>query len=149
MYCDTIQTSCKGFNQQYTSVAQCLAVCDLMDAGAPGSVGGDSVACRSYHATVAAGDPGLHCPHAGPSGDGVCGDVCDGYCRMALAFCPSVYFDQSTCKTDCVQHGSSTRYNTTEQSGPTAACLVYWAADAALDSNSCNDLDGTSGSCVF
>ena len=38
-------------------------------------VAGDSLGCRIYHSTVASSiDPSVHCPHAGPNGDGICAD---------------------------------------------------------------------------
>jgi hypothetical protein len=48
-------------------------MCATWAEGTEGDTTGDSVQCRIYHAGgPAAGDPGLHCPHAGPDGGGVC-----------------------------------------------------------------------------
>jgi len=45
-------------------------------AGYPGDAAGNTVQCRIYHAGVAGLDittnAGVHCPHAGPTGGGVC-----------------------------------------------------------------------------
>jgi hypothetical protein len=66
----------------------------------------DSLACRTYHAGAAAGDPDVHCRHAGPVGGGTCGDdPCGPYCLLDFAFCgdlPSPPFASETaCRTAC------------------------------------------------
>jgi len=67
-----------------------------MAMGTPGTEGGDSIACRQYHAgTPAQFDPTMHCPHAGITGADTCsGPVesgaqgrCASFCHMALALC--------------------------------------------------------------
>jgi len=77
VYCDLIQNACYGSNAQYTSTAQCMDVCgNFSSGGAPGDASGNTVQCRIYHAGVAGSDitnnAHVHCPHAGPSGGGVC-----------------------------------------------------------------------------
>jgi hypothetical protein len=68
--------NCTGANAQYIDVADCMAQCTALawPAGMPGAVDGNTIACRIYHGGApAVMDAAVHCPHAGPSGDGVCG----------------------------------------------------------------------------
>ena len=75
-YCAQIMVNCTGDNAQYLDNADCLAQCEDLNwpAGTPGATDGNTVACRIYHGGApAVMDAAEHCPHAGPSGDGVCG----------------------------------------------------------------------------
>lgn len=74
-YCALITTVCDDANAQYVDEADCLAQCDALnwDDGTPGSTDGNTIACRIYHTGAARTAPEDHCPHAGPSGAGVCG----------------------------------------------------------------------------
>ena len=74
-YCMAITTACTGDNAQYIDSADCLAQCAAMSvpAGTPGATGGNTIACRIYHAGAAVTmGAGVHCPHAGATGSGVC-----------------------------------------------------------------------------
>jgi hypothetical protein len=75
-YCTQITTNCTGDNAQYVDMADCMSYCAAAawPPGDPGAAGGNSLACRIYHGGApAAGDPAMHCAHAGASGAGVCG----------------------------------------------------------------------------
>jgi hypothetical protein len=74
-YCTQVGLSCTGDNAQYIDTADCMAQCTALGwpAGTPGATSGNTIACRIYHGGVAMTDPVVHCSHAGPSGDGVCG----------------------------------------------------------------------------
>jgi len=76
-YCALITSVCDDTNAQYADEADCLTQCDEHNwpDGTPGSTDGNTIACRIYHTGAARMDAALHCPHAGPSGDGVCGDA--------------------------------------------------------------------------
>jgi hypothetical protein len=76
-YCDAVSGACSAANAQYNSKEDCVAYCNASNwpKGTDGEQAGNTVACRTYHAGVAAGAPEVHCPHAGPSGGGVCGTV--------------------------------------------------------------------------
>lgn len=95
-YCAAIAANCTGANQQYPSNQACLATCNnnRMLAGAAGETNTATLACRQYHALVAATDQATHCPHAGPSGGGQCGSRCEAFCRFAsdpqVGFCKYV-----------------------------------------------------------
>jgi len=53
--------------------------------------GGDSFACRYYHAGLAASaGPNPHCSHAGPSGGALCGNYCQAYCNAMMGLCGAV-----------------------------------------------------------
>jgi Domain of unknown function (DUF4331) len=77
-YCDTMVAACKGSNAQYADKADCVSYCESAkwDPGVANAETGNSLACRVYHAGVAAMmQPDVHCPHAGPSGGEVCGSI--------------------------------------------------------------------------
>jgi hypothetical protein len=71
-YCATIATNCTGANEQYDNENECVTECASWPVGTPIDQAGDTLGCHNYHAGAAAADPGLHCPHAGPTGGGVC-----------------------------------------------------------------------------
>lgn len=75
-YCTQIMTNCTGANAQYVDNADCVAQCGALNwpSGTPGATDGNTIACRIYHGGApAVSAPAEHCPHAGPSGGGVCG----------------------------------------------------------------------------
>jgi hypothetical protein len=71
-FCATAATTCTASNEQWATTVACEADCAGWPLGTPSDVAGDSLACRAYHLGVAAADPAVHCPHAGPTGGGVC-----------------------------------------------------------------------------
>jgi hypothetical protein len=73
--CAAVTANCSADNIQYMDAAQCAAYCAAAawPAGDVGDMTGNTIACRIYHAGVAAGDPDTHCGHAGPTGGSVCG----------------------------------------------------------------------------
>lgn len=94
-YCALVTNTCTGKMLQYDSKDDCLATCrnglTLSEMLAPEETSDqtrDTVACRRYHTYNALQNPtGVHCQHAGPSGDGHCGRVCPAYCKLAKAAC--------------------------------------------------------------
>ena len=77
-YCTQMMTNCTGANVQYENMADCLDFCGRANwpTGAPGAMSGNSLNCRIYHGGApAVADAAMHCPHAGPTGAGVCGSV--------------------------------------------------------------------------
>jgi hypothetical protein len=96
-YCDLVMLSCSGAQQVYDSVGQCRAVCRAFPLGTAGDLGNEpeenTVGCRRYHSYAALSDPRYHCPHAGPMGDGHCGERfgnnCQSYCRILKRACTS------------------------------------------------------------
>jgi hypothetical protein len=72
-YCSIFLSACDGHELVFPDEEACLFVCgEYPAAGTPGDSSGDSVACRSWHACAAAGNPAVHCPHAAFDGGGVC-----------------------------------------------------------------------------
>ena len=74
IYCDLTATNCTEDNAITYGDEGCLADCAAWPEGEEGDVAGNTTQCRIYHAGAAADDAGLHCPHAGPDGGGVCVD---------------------------------------------------------------------------
>ena len=72
-YCSAIADTCMGANAQYADDDECAAACaGISQDGEDGNMAGDSLQCRMNHLGLAAGNPAVHCPHAGPDGGGVC-----------------------------------------------------------------------------
>jgi hypothetical protein len=133
-YCNAIQASCTGVNQQYTSVASCLASCSPIPRGTAADTGGNTVGCRTYHAGAAIGDPVTHCTHAGPGGDGACGTNCTGFCTIAQGVCTGMnqqYATTAACTAECGGFPISPKYNTAVTAGDSFACRLYHLTQAA------------------
>lgn len=73
-----IQDSCVGVNQQYASVAACVAYMQALpyQVISPNEATGNSTSCRSWHLGMARRAPELHCMHVGPTGGGKCCTGC-------------------------------------------------------------------------
>lgn len=107
-YCDLYQTGCQDFNE-YANKEECLAQCAQWPVGLPEDTAGDSLGCRTYHVTVAnMTDPNVHCPHAGPTGAGVCVSAdapqCADYCGTYFKNCTeklNSYKDMDDCLNQC------------------------------------------------
>lgn len=67
-FCGLAMELCTDDLAQWTDIPSCITDCmqfpDTVEFYS-GVTMGDSYACRSYHLTVAALDPGVHCPHIG------------------------------------------------------------------------------------
>ena len=133
-YCATIATNCTGANVQYMSTTDCMNSCATWMEGATTDMSGNTLGCRTYHAGAAAGNPGLHCTHAGPGGNGACGANCDGFCTLVLGVCTGadeVYADDPTCQAACAGWAQTPAYSSTVQSGDSFACRMYHATAAS------------------
>jgi len=116
-YCQIVMNACGGNDQVYESPEQCKAVCQKLDKGKVLDNAPETVACRKIHAynAVAFLQPGIHCPHAGPGGDKVCGDDCNAYCTLLQAGCGAAFSKfgsgvegLANCAKDCSQrHGTA------------------------------------------
>jgi hypothetical protein len=94
-YCSLMAYSCRDDDAVYDDVEQCLAVSALFETGAPDAFGNNTLRCRRLHAYFSLGtEKALHCRHAGPTGDGGCGDNCDAFCRIARQGCPGAFEDE-------------------------------------------------------
>jgi hypothetical protein len=150
-YCSTVATNCAA--QAPFDGFDCATYCGQVSwtPGTEGATSGNTLACRLQHATLAATNAALHCPHAGPTGAAVCGSYCDTYCELALEACTGgnqVYPDLATCQTACagLTDGGATAINAT--SGDTVQCRI-WHLGQALSNPSvhCNHSRATSATC--
>lgn len=130
-YCTLIETNC-GDLPQFPDRASCLGACATWPLGAEEDRAGNTLACRTYHATAAAADATTHCPHAGPAGVGTCGTPCEGYCTLVMAICPGEYESTSVCSAACAQmSGADMETFRTEGAGDNLECRIYHATFAA------------------
>ena len=76
-YCAVVTENCTGEFAEYNDVADCVDYCEASgwEEGGASDQAGNTISCRTYHATVAADAPEVHCEHAGPWGGAVCGTV--------------------------------------------------------------------------
>ena len=145
--------NCTAGNAQYSNLDSCLGACAAFPAGTVGAMGGNNLECRAYHATNAAGGgAALHCPHAGPAGDGVCGGNCESFCTVALAKCPAVFADMTACTTACTGFGmNSAHYNSSAPTGNTFTCREYHLSVAATNATQatthCGHIAAISATC--
>jgi len=133
-YCDKIMTNCLTTNKQYADNATCMAVCEKFPVGLDADMAGNTLGCRVYHAGAASGDANLHCPHAGPSGAGACGTLCEGYCSIIQGACTGAnqaYADVGTCMAACGSLNTSGVFS--DQSGNSQFCHLYHATAAIGD----------------
>jgi hypothetical protein len=146
-YCSTIAATCTATGDvQYQGLTgPCDAYCNNANAWPAGTAGansGNSVACRTTHAGLAAnakaaGDAAgttLHCGHAGPSGGNVCGTWCENYCFLALRNCAPFltvaqmgFTDNASCLTACAAFGTG---GTINGPGNNVQCRIYHAGAA-------------------
>ncbi|HEY3497111.1 MAG TPA: hypothetical protein VGK73_20575 [Polyangiaceae bacterium] len=95
-YCDEMESQCQGDAKQYVDRSQCLRVCRLFPEGVvtedinqiPDE---NTAACRLKYAEKARYGLGAevadYCFKAGPSGDGTCGTICQGFCSLMGKVC--------------------------------------------------------------
>lgn len=157
--CRTTQAACTGANAVYESSEQCLQVCELFELGDASDTAHFSAACRTYHARTAQETDGaeIHCPHAGPSGEGQCGldaDAistanCHNYCLILESACGDddgwEWADRDECEVACGSElagkgaeMSSPGYDVVSaESGDTLHCRVLHAVRALEDEDQC------------
>ncbi|HET9930850.1 MAG TPA: hypothetical protein VFQ35_09195, partial [Polyangiaceae bacterium] len=135
-YCKLVSKVCSGDNAVYEDVEQCKAVCKHFPVGEPGDTSEDTLACRKYHTYNAMSAPVTHCAHAGPGGDGHCGDPvtnnCTSYCNLLSEVCPLEYLttfvDVQGCLDDCAtlpDSVSNSGYSVEKAIHPTGAPLPF------------------------
>ncbi len=150
-YCKQIETACAGPNDQYASLETCLGTCGTFALGAAGDISGNTLSCRAYHAIAADEDPLTHCPHAGPSGAGVCGQPCESFCSIALQTCTGpnvVYLDQAACLAACAGFPQTGPYSASTTSGDSFACRLYHLGAATVDDTGhCPHVAASSATC--
>jgi hypothetical protein len=80
-YCTRILDECTGANAMYRDNTQCLAACKALDPANETGKSGNTVNCRLARLD------NKDCPGAGLLGGGVCGQRCDGFCKVTIATC--------------------------------------------------------------
>ena len=136
-YCDTVMANCTGEYEQYESREACVDYCSNVsgwEAGLTGDVDGNTIGCRTYHGgDPSAGDPALHCYHAGPSGGGVCGSYCETYCQLTAKHCVganALYDNNGACMQACAGFDASGTPGDIEYD--TVQCRIYHAGAPAF-----------------
>ena len=147
-YCDLIETHCGGPFTQYGSPDMCLGACAAFAPGTPGETSGNTLACRTYHAGVAADADDTHCTHAGPGGDMACGSNCEGFCAIAGKACPDAWPDNDACIVACTGFDAAEPYDASDIGGNTLACRLYHLTAATIDPMThCAHIKGDSAPC--
>ncbi len=152
-YCDALGEGCAGADAQYPSEATCLASCALFPAGDAADPTGNTLACRASYAALAVsggGDPAIDaCAAAGPSGGGVCGTLCEGYCVLAMGACkdPPLYVDEAECLAACEGFPSRPSYDPFVGEGDSYACRLAHATHATVYAPQCAHVGAESNLC--
>ena len=148
-YCTTIMSACTTTNAQYSSMDTCMASCAHFPVGMAADQSGNTLGCRTYHANAAKTDANTHCVHAGPSGAGVCGAACEGFCSLVTAECPTQWASASACSTGCAMFAATPPYTANVTSGNNLSCRIYHATAASTDPTThCPHTTATSVTCM-
>ena len=160
-YCAVIQAACTTSHLQYSDTDFCMASCLAFPVGTSADRTGDTLGCRVYYARQAAMSADLgtqHCTHAGPGGDGICGDNCSGFCDIAMMYCSAannakVYDTRDECLKDCGTHLTDMKLDAGDgprtDSGNEVACQLYHVqmGSVAPDEHCLGDLALTALTC--
>ena len=134
-FCDLVMGHCSGENLQFENRDDCMASCATWPPGDMADTLGNTLGCRIYHAGYPASqEPSIHCRHAGPSGDNVCGVPCVGFCTLVQGVCTGgnqVYADSATCRSSCNGFATDPPYSANVTSGNSYACRLYHATKAS------------------
>jgi hypothetical protein len=140
VYCSTVADSCTAEDAVFTNRSTCLAYCERLPPGDEGDAEGNSVACRLTQAELAAatGEPDVHCPLAGPGGDGTCGDNCESYCDVFAGVCTTRFEQGYADVADCVDACDNDTpdlggYDTSMDEGDSIQCRLWHLSAAAVD----------------
>lgn len=115
-YCEAVTIGCVGPEAQYESEAACVEYCAThaqLPLGHTGDPGGNSVGCRTTWALAG------QCDVAGPTGAGVCGELCEVYCQLADANCHDLFTSPIACAVACGGIASG------ESAGDTIQCRIH------------------------
>lgn len=151
VYCDEMDTQCQGEAKQYVDRSQCLRVCRLFPAGVVTEDMADipdenSAACRLKYAEKARYGLGTevadYCHKAGPSGEGICGSVCQGFCSLMGQVCTpeeageSHFASEEECLATCEGlPGAGFSYSSSNPlvaDGNHALCRLWHVTSAAM-----------------
>ncbi|MEZ4227850.1 MAG: hypothetical protein R3B89_01720 [Polyangiaceae bacterium] len=135
-YCDDVMGACTGSLAQYASLDTCMATCETLPPGNDGDTTGDSVECRVRQARLAAstGEPAVHCPNAGPGGNGACGTNCESYCYLFGKACPDDADLVLDCEASCLGlKDRGTLDVEADHGGDTLQCRLVHTSSALVD----------------
>jgi hypothetical protein len=147
-YCDLLDYNCKltGATAQFAANGQC----NVTARGYPSNTSDtaeatndlNTLGCREYHAQASKADAATHCPHAGPSGAGVCGTITQAWGSiLAAAPCNDGHVKALTSIVSSsilnaaipVGYSGADRYSTSFDTGKnTQVCRVYHLGVASL-----------------
>jgi hypothetical protein len=148
-YCDLVGAACIEDNTVYEDRDQCMSVCAELEPGSILDTKEDTVGCRRYHSYNSMEAPDIHCPHAGPGGDGHCGLTnCPAYCVLAAAACAedfkTAFGSDAECNTACAAMtgaDADTGYSIAA-TGNNVQCRLLNAARALDDPTACGAVFG-------
>lgn len=172
-YCDIVMGNCfddsnddSARNAVYESRRECMAACEVFPLGDLTDRTENTVGCRIYHATASADDPGVHCDHAGPTGDGHCGVYseegltgnCESHCLLLQAGCPDEFADDfgdvaecaATCADDFEGNGGQNDafyQAATATEEDSLQCRTYYAVKAVAGDPSACEKAVLTGTC--
>ncbi len=127
-YCDAIEANCPN---AYPQRAHCVHMCRAYPRGSAAD-GNNTLECRQKYAQMG------ECNAAHTDGGGVCGDVCDQYCRLEATNCQgehSIYESEQACRSMCAlfdpdgDHGDWR----TEVEDDTLQCRTYHLGQPASE----------------
>ncbi len=146
-YCDAVMLACgsTGTTSQFASKVECTSWCEDLAMWAPGKASdkaGNTVGCRTYHATLAKTDATaavIHCPHSGKTGGNVCGTWCDNYCGVSQMNCKQSlgYADNAACAVACAGAPAA---KSADNTGYTLQCMIVQGGLSANDPTMCSSL---------
>jgi hypothetical protein len=145
-YCDVMSSECTGEAEQYHDRDQCSRICHLLPPGVENGPDNNDVACRLRYARKTKYGNGQevtnYCRQAGPSGDGRCGNVCQGFCSLMVGVCtpeasPEFHFaSDGDCIATCnTLPSASVEYSSNDplvSDGDHALCRLYHVTSAAM-----------------
>ncbi len=135
-YCVLVMRNCQGPVAQFSDVSTCRATCETMEVGQPGVGTGNTIACRTFWAAIAEGQPPA-CTRAGPGGDGTCGTNCESMCAAVDAICSDQtnppYASTAECETACQGFVATETFDASDIAGNTLACRIYHTTAASTD----------------
>ena len=135
-YCNTVEASCTGDFDVYTSPETCRGVCSALPLGEPGAAIGNSIHCRLENARAAGSTQEFaeHCPAAGPGGDDICGENCEAYCLVLAKACPNEFTrfnGQADCLDECRTLTDLGGFDISQNKGDTMQCRLYHVSAAS------------------
>lgn len=139
-YCQIVEATCTDDQDQWFSSTLCLLHCELLPQGERGDQVGNTVGCRLFNAERAQvnGEFAIHCPRAGPGGDGVCGSNCESYCTVMQQACAAEFTEDHNGIVDCIDDCTANvpdlgGYNASIQEGNSIQCRLYHLGAATDD----------------